>query len=150
MTTRRRPTRRRTTPRRAPDRPTAPQTFWRWFTIVWTGVTLALFIVDFIQPFRSAAVLGTVSTIYIATLSIFVGTKEFDRWLNVRNGRHYGELFIYLWTAVMVVLLAAGTIPGYRFQFRSELTTVYLAVLGLYAVTERSKALHRERLARHR
>ena len=103
---------------------------------------LGVFIYDFVTPFSSTAVTGTVGTIYIAILSIFVGTKEFDRWFNAANGRHYGEVFVYLWTAVMVVFVVFAAVPGYTLRIPSAATAVYIAVLGIYAITGRSKALH--------
>jgi hypothetical protein len=40
------------------------------------------------------------SVVYIGVLGLFASTKEFDRWYDLHESRHPGELFVIAWTLV--------------------------------------------------
>jgi len=55
-------------------------------------------ILDFISVNHYSDLLDLVAVIYIAILSIYAGTKEFERWFSHYNAHHPGEVFIVSWT----------------------------------------------------
>lgn len=85
------------------------------------------------------------SIIYTAVLGLYVSTKEFDRWYELHDGRHPGEIFIALWTIVIVALFIAQVIFGSKYQVSSEAIADYIMVLSVFALTQKSKKLHQRK-----
>ena len=82
------------------------------------------------------------SIIYTGVLGLYVGTKEFDRWYELHDGRHPGEIFIALWTVVIFAMFIAQMILGPKYQVSSEAIADYIMVLSVFALTQKSKNLH--------
>lgn len=87
------------------------------------------------------------AVLYTGLLALYVGTKEFERWYDLHHGRHPGEWFVILWTAVMVFLFGASIYFHGKYAVHSDLVAVYVAVLTLYVFTHQSKQLHRKKKA---
>lgn len=81
------------------------------------------------------------SIIYTATLGLYVGTKEFERWREFYTERHPGELFVLLWTVLMVFFIGVSFALGPQYKIPSEATAVYIMVLSIFTLTRRSKTL---------
>ncbi len=116
---------------------------WRWLTNFWTVVLFILIFANFFSKNAYSFLLVPLSIVYSGILTIFVATKEFDRWYEVHDGRHPGEFFVIAWTAVMAVLLTLSFVFGEEFHAPSDtVSAVYVAVLTLFALTQKSKNLH--------
>ncbi len=119
---------------------------WRWLTNFWTTVFFALIFINFFDNDAYSFLVIPLSIVYTGILSIFVATKEFDRWYEVHNSRHPGEMFVIAWTTVVVLLLLFSFIFGKEFHAPSDtISAVYVAVLTLFAISQKSKSLHRRK-----
>jgi hypothetical protein len=115
---------------------------WRFLTNLWTVVLLLFLVVNFATQRQYAFIGISFSIIYTAILGLYVGTKEFDRWYEFHDGRHPGEIFIMLWTAVIVGMLGANLFLGEKYQMPQEAVADYIMVLSVFALTQKSKKLH--------
>jgi hypothetical protein len=89
----------------------------------------------FIAPF---------SVIYVGVLSLYAGTKEFDRWYDFHESRHPGEWFVIGWTVLILTLtILSFILKGYTVS--SETVADYIMVLSVFALTQKSKQLHRRK-----
>jgi hypothetical protein len=84
--------------------------------------------------------------LYTGILTLYVGTKEFDRWYEKHHARHPGEWFVIMWTFVIFALVIASLFLGPEYSVHSDIMAVYIAVLSLFVVTQKSKSLHREKV----
>jgi lysylphosphatidylglycerol synthetase-like protein (DUF2156 family) len=119
--------------------------FWRFMANFWTIVAITVIIVNFISHNRYENLFQPTSVIYAAVLSLYVGTKEFERWYQLYEGRHPGEWFVMLWTAVMLSLVLASFILGGDYKVSSETVANYIVVISIYAVTQQSKRLYKKK-----
>jgi len=85
------------------------------------------------------------SVIYVGILGLYVGTKEFDRWYDMHESRHPGELFVIVWTIVVFGLLILSLVLGDGYKVSSEAIAVYIMVLSVFALTQKSKKLHQKK-----
>jgi len=114
---------------------------WRILTNFWTIIFIAFLILDFFQFNKFEYLTVPFSVIYAGVLGLYASTKEFDRWYEMHEGRHPGELFVILWTVVIFALLGISFfIGGYRVS--SEAIADYIMVLSVFALTQKSKRLH--------
>lgn len=116
--------------------------FWRVLTNFWTGFFVAFVVANFILLGELDFLLGPMSAVYAGVLTIYVGTKEFDRWYESHEGRHPGEWFVFSWTFVIVALVASSLVLGPKYKIPSEVIAIYIAVLTLFAITQKSKSLY--------
>jgi hypothetical protein len=116
--------------------------FWKVLTNFWATITSIVFLTTFFNIYDLSHILTSVSVTYITILSIFVGVKEFNRWHHKKDflSRYTGEIFILSWTLLMVIFIfvSAGN-PEYKVY--SQFTSTYLSVLGLFAISRKSKNL---------
>ena len=115
---------------------------WRILTNIWTIVFIAFLVFDFFNFNKFEYLTVPFSFVYIGILSLYVGTKEFDRWYQMHDGRHPGEIFIILWTVVIFVLLGASFLLDGDYRISSEALADYIAVLSVFALTQKSKRLY--------
>lgn len=106
---------------------------------------LTFVIVNFVMRNHYEYLIVPMCVLYTGILTLYVGTKEFDRWYENHRSRHPGEWFVILWTVVIFVLIVASLILGKEYAVHSDIMAVYIAVLSLFVVTQKSKSLHRER-----
>ncbi len=119
---------------------------WRVLTNFWTAVFFILIFINFFDNDSYNFLVIPLSIIYTGILSIFVATKEFDRWYEVHDSRHPGEMFVIAWTTVVALLLLLSFIFGKEFHSPSDtISAVYVAVLTLFAISQKSKSLHRKK-----
>ncbi|HUX36002.1 MAG TPA: hypothetical protein VMV71_03150 [Candidatus Paceibacterota bacterium] len=115
---------------------------WRILANFWTIFLGIFLIVDFFSFNKLDYLTATFSVIYTAVLSLYVGTKEFERWCDVyKERRHPGEVFIIMWTILIAFLLSAKVILGSQYSVSPEAVADYLIVLSLFALTRRSKRI---------
>ncbi len=118
---------------------------WRILTNVWTAVFIGFLLLDFFLENHFEYLVMPFSIIYISVLGLYTGTKEFNRWYEMHEGRHPGELFIILWTAVIFFLLAASFFLGKDYEISTEVLADYIMVLSVFALTQNSKRLYRRK-----
>lgn len=105
----------------------------------WTAALFAAVLYDFFARNTFDGFLGPLVVIYIAILTIYVGDKEFERWHNIHQGRHPGEYFVAAWTILIVFLLLASFVFRRDYRLPGEVVSAYITVLGILAITRRSK-----------
>jgi len=118
---------------------------WRVLTNLLTVVLLFFLIVDFLTRGAYEFLSPSFSIIYTGVLTLYVGTKEFDRWNDFHGGRHPGELFIIAWTVVVLILFVAQFIFGKGYKTSPEMVPDYIMVLSIFAITQKSKRLHHKK-----
>ncbi len=115
--------------------------FWRWLTNFWSLLTLLFFILAFVQPDRFNGLLVNIAIIYGAILAIYVSSKEIARWNNKNfSSQYYGEIFVFLWTVMMIAFIIIAAISG-KYTVSPEFTAIYITILGIFAISQKSKAL---------
>ncbi|MDR3581805.1 MAG: hypothetical protein P4L67_00845 [Candidatus Pacebacteria bacterium] len=121
---------------------------WRLLTNFWTVVLLLFLIADFATQGNYEFIGASFSVIYVGILGLYVGTKEFDRWYELHDSRHPGEIFITMWTVVVFLMLAAQFLLGKGYKMSQEAIADYIMVLSVFALTQKSKKLHHKRRVR--
>ncbi|MGC9610859.1 MAG: hypothetical protein ABSE68_01410 [Minisyncoccia bacterium] len=123
---------------------------WRWLTNFWTLVFMVFLVANFFTGNSYDFLIAPFSVIYVGILGLYVGTKEFDRWYDLHESRHPGELFVIAWTVVIFSLLALSVAIRDGHKVSSEAIAVYIMVLSVFALTQKSKKLHqRKKNGRH-
>ena len=115
---------------------------WRILTNVWTIVFVVFLIFDFFQFNRYEYLTVPFSVIYMGVLGLYASTKEFDRWYEMHEGRHPGELFVILWTVVIFAFLGISFFSKGGYRVSSEVLADYIMVLSVFALTQKSKRLY--------
>jgi hypothetical protein len=118
---------------------------WRYITDFWTVALMIFFIMNLVTQDGYGYLAAPLSIIYTGVLGLYVGTKEFDRWYELHDGHHPGEVFIALWTVVMLILFVAQMVLGPKYQISSEAIADYIMVLSVFALTQKSKKLHQHK-----
>ncbi len=119
---------------------------WRWLLNFWTVIFFVFIFYDYFQKDAYSFLVVPFSIIYTGLLTIYVGTKEFDRWYESHKGGHPGEYFVIAWTIVMALLIVLSVVFGKEYHAPSDIIpAVYIAVLSLFALTQKSKSLYRKR-----
>lgn len=121
---------------------------WRWLTNLWTAVFVPFLIWNFFTKSSYNFLIAPFSVIYVGVLSLYVGTKEFDRWYDFHKSRHPGEWFVMGWTVVILGLIILSFILGKGYGVSSETVADYIMVLSVFALTQKSKQLHQKKKGR--
>jgi len=119
--------------------------YWQYLANFWSIVFFVVIVYDFIYNNAVEGALEIIAFIYVGTLAIYVGNKEFERWYSRHSEQHPGELFVLAWTMLIFVLLALTLIFNKDYHMPSAVISSYIAVLTILAITEKSKSLHRRR-----
>ena len=119
---------------------------WRIISHLWTWSFLIFIVFNFFSRDLYDFIAAPFSILYVGVLTLYVGTKEFDRWHKVHGAKqHPGELYVVVWTVVMFFLIIAGVVLGKDYMIHSDIIASYIAVLSIFAVTQKAKKLYRER-----
>ncbi len=121
---------------------------WKRLTNLWTLITISLFTLDFLSHHRYPSGAASVGAIYIGILGLYVGTKEFDRWQHDYASTAKGERFIVAWTAIVIAMALWAVLSGGRYTLPTEIVATYIAVLSVFALSQRSKFLNTQRRKR--
>lgn len=113
-------------------------------TNIWTVITFAVVLEDFRLSGELSHLLGPVLAIYVAILAIFSAEKEFERWQWYNKSRHLGEIYVIAWTLLILTLLFGTYLNGSDYQIESEIFSTYIVVLGILAITRKSKQIFKE------
>ncbi|HOD96968.1 MAG: hypothetical protein WC579_02600 [Candidatus Paceibacterota bacterium] len=115
---------------------------WRYLVYFWNIFLYVVIILDFISVNHYSDLLDLVAVIYIAILSIYAGTKEFERWFSHYNAHHPGEVFIVSWTILLVILLVVPNVIQIDYHLPEIIIYCYISVLTILALTRRSRSLY--------
>ena len=121
---------------------------WVFLANGWTIVYLAFVVLNFIKGNSYEFLVSPLSTLYIGVLSIYVGGKEFDRWHESYEGRRHGEIFVIVWTVVVVFLTIGGLILGEAYRLAPDIAATYIGVLTIFVLTQKSKRLYAKKHSR--
>jgi hypothetical protein len=121
---------------------------WRWITNLWTIAFVLFLIGNFFTKGSYDTLMAPFSVLYVGVLSLYAGTKEFGRWYEFHESRHPGEWFVIGWTIVIFVLTILSFVLGKGYTVSSEEVADYIMVLSIFALTQKSKQLHRKRRGR--
>jgi uncharacterized membrane protein YhaH (DUF805 family) len=116
--------------------------FWRLFSGLWSLVIFVLVILDFITNNGFSSTLGPVAAIYVSVVSIYSAEKEFKRWHSLHKGRHPGELYIILWTVLLIGIVVTDIVLDKPYKVPESIVSAYIAIVGILAVTKSSKKLY--------
>lgn len=112
---------------------------WRNVVNIWTVVFYSVILFDLYFQNGLKEIIIPMSIIYVTILAVYTSQKEFERWHDFNVGRHPGELYIYVWTALIVFLFSFDFFDHEHYEVPDEVFTTYLVVLGILAVTKKSK-----------
>jgi hypothetical protein len=112
---------------------------WRYLINFWSIFVYMAVICDFILDNAFQEFLGPLLAIYVAILAIYASDKEFERWHHSHSGRHPGEIFVGLWTVLVLMIFIADFILLKSYKFPSEVLSTYIVVLGILAFTKKSR-----------
>ena len=122
---------------------------WGLLTKFWTVFYIAFIVLNFLSRNKYAFLVGSLSALYIGALSIYVGSKEFDRWYADHESRRHGEIFVVAFTVVIAALLGGALFFGEAYRVPSDIVATYIAVLSVFILTQKSKRWY-ERKGRKR
>lgn len=115
----------------------------------WTLAVFGAIGFNFIQNGSFKGGLDALLAIYIALLAIYAGDKEFEQWHDHHSSRHPGEIYVVLWTLIIVALVIGDFIfKKDNAGLTSEIAATYIAVLSILAITRRSKAVYQRKRRR--
>lgn len=120
-------------------------TFWKFLSTLWGVLYLALALADFFGKNPYEYVLGPLGTVYIASLGIFVGSKEFDRWHERHPGKRRGEIFVVLFSVVMVLFFVVSFATQGEYEVTPDIVATYIAILSVFVISQKSKELYGEK-----
>ncbi len=117
----------------------AKNSLWYYAVNSLTILFYILIVLDFLTHNSLLYLFGPVSAIYIGALAIYSAEKEFKRWRDYYVGYHPGEVYVVVWTLIVIALLVLESIfPEY--QIPGEIFSAYSVVIGILAITKRSKS----------
>ncbi len=122
----------------------------RVLTNFWTVAFLGFIVLNFFREDHYEFLITPFSILYVGLLTLYAGTKEFERWYDFYDARHPGEIFVVLWTVVVLALFAVSIVADREYHMSFEVVADYIAVLSIFAITRKSKGMHREKMERAR
>lgn len=115
---------------------------------IWFAASVAIFVIDFVSRGDFAAGASMINVIYPAVLTIYVGQKEIMRWQERSfRSRFGGENIVLIWTALMITFVVVSIVTHGAYRVSLEMALTYVAVMGIYAVSVKSKELRSRRRA---
>jgi hypothetical protein len=118
-----------------------PEKVWRYLVNFWMIVIVALMLADFILHGKYSEVLSPISMVYVALLSVYVTTKEYERWFLMYKGHHPGEIGVLVWTAMLLFMLVFTLVRGDSYSISQDAITTYITVIVVFVITKASKNL---------
>lgn len=115
---------------------------WRYLTDFWSLAIFALLIIDCNYQNSYDFLIGPFAAIYIGVLALYASTKEFNRWHKLHAGRHPGEIYIIVWSLFVFSLGVLDILLKGKYHLPSEIIATYITVLGVFAITQKSKNLY--------
>ncbi|MFA5358935.1 MAG: hypothetical protein WC310_03920 [Patescibacteria group bacterium] len=121
-----------------------PASIWRVLVNTWSMAAMVVFTYEFINAYPHPELTTNLAIIYIGVLTIYVGTKEFQRWNNIHSSVRYGEFYVLTWTILMLVFVAMAAYDK-QLYVNHDLAATYIAILTIFALTREIKSLYLKR-----
>lgn len=120
---------------------------WRRLVNFWTLVFFGAIVYDFYNQnvLADNEVLLAIAGIYAAALAIYSAEKEFRRWHHMHSAIHPGEMYLILWTVLIVCLIAGNIFMHLHYRMPVEVSASYIAVISILAITRESKNFYKKR-----
>lgn len=96
-------------------------------------------VVDFFLRGKYEHVVIPLGMIYVSLLSVYVSTKEFERWFGMYKGRHPGEIGVVLWTLLMISLIIFKIYLGDHYEISLDVIWTYVTVVTVFIASRASK-----------
>ena len=112
---------------------------------IWTILTIIIFSIDFFSGNKYDSSASVIGVIYLAILGIYASEKEYTRWKQSLVSNFLGELFVIVWTMVMIVFVVAAPLSQGLFKIPTEFAIVYTGVISVFAITQHSKVVHKRK-----
>ncbi len=119
--------------------------FWRIMVSFWSVILFAIIGFDFFSNGGYEYLISPICAIYVVVLSIFSTEKEFERWRDFYHERHPGEIYILFWTLLILFLIFANVFSHINYHIPSELISTYIVVLGILAITRKSRSMYNDK-----
>ncbi|MFZ4632072.1 MAG: hypothetical protein ACOYL8_02595 [Patescibacteria group bacterium] len=116
--------------------------FWRTLINLWSIIFFISIILDFFSQNAYQNILDVIATVYISSLALYVGNKEFERWYDKYDSKHPGEIFVVIWSVTVFALLGLSFIFKDTYQIPDSVVSSYLAVLTILVLTKKSKKMY--------
>jgi hypothetical protein len=76
-------------------------------------------------------------------LSVYVTSKEFQRWFLSYQGHHPGEIAVFIWTALIIMMIILNGWLGKEYRISQEVISTYLTIVSIFIVSKGSKVFYR-------
>ena len=123
--------------------------FKTWHTVVnfWTFVFFIAIIYDFFNDnaLSHNEILLAIAGIYAACLAIYSAEKEFRRWHHMHASIHPGEVYVIVWTILVIFLIGGDIFWHVPYQMPAEVSASYIAVISILAITRESKNFYKRK-----
>lgn len=116
-----------------------PERVWRWLVNFWMIIIMIAVVVDFFLRGKYEHVVIPLGMIYVSLLSVYVSTKEFERWFGMYKGRHPGEIGVVLWTLLMISLIIFKIYLGDHYEISLDVIWTYVTVVTVFIASRASK-----------
>ncbi len=114
------------------------------FCFCWTIILLLMTVVEFLKWKFQGHTLGLTSPManaYLALLGAYAASKEVGRWTKTPKTDRMGEVFVYLWWSLLLVIFSVQFLfPTY--ELPSEMMGISLKVLVIFFGSETSKFIN--------
>ncbi len=120
--------------------------FWWYFTNFWTFIVLLMVIFNFIANNAFDEYLGIFLVVYIALLTIYASNKEFERWRNLHTSCHPGEMYVIIWTILILLISASDMLMKRAYEMPDSIVSSYIAILTILAITMKSRRVYERKL----
>lgn len=123
---------------------------WRVLTNFWSFVCFIFIVYDFFNDniLADNSVLLAITGIFAACLAIYSAEKEFRRWHNMHSSLHPGEVYVILWTLLVLFLVLGSIVLHIPYHMPIEVSGAYIAVITILAITRESKNYYKRRKGR--
>ena len=126
--------------RNKPGRSLIVRYFWKVLVNTWGLLAMIIFTLEFLAPQHYDSATSYIAVIYPAVLTIYAGQKEVSRWSDKKfRSLFSGEVFVILWTALFLLFAFIGFLSRGLWILSIEMTTTYLAVISIFAISWQSK-----------
>lgn len=116
-----------------------PERVWRWLVNFWMIIIMIAIIVDFFLRGKYEHIMMPIGMIYVSLLSVYVSTKEFERWFGMYKGRHPGEIGVVLWTLLIMALIILKLVLGDHYEISPDVIWTYITVISVFIASKASK-----------
>ncbi|MFA5076701.1 MAG: hypothetical protein WC480_04800 [Patescibacteria group bacterium] len=121
------------------------QLLWRFFINFWSIAALIFLTYDFFSPQDFRNFTTSITIVYVGILGLYAGSKEFRRWQGSHSSSHAGEIYVAIWTIIIIILAVMGIVDKDRYEITHDLAAAYIAVITIFIITAESKYLHQKK-----